>query len=508
MAASSKITADFTSDTSGMQKGIARITGMFNKLTKTSSKTQKSLSRMTSGINFLVFDRLAQYALAAGRAFKNMVSGSITAIDAVDKLAKSTGISTEGLQVFGLAAQKAGVDQVALSGAFGRMSKRLAEASQGFGEALPALERLGLSAQDLMKLSPEDQFLKIGEAIGGLATQGEQAAAAFKIFSDQGLRLVPLFADINAQTEAARAELEKFGGILSNQQIAGTVALKDNLTDVSQIFSNIINQVTANLAPAINAVVDLFKEFVSSAGGANIGKSISDGIFDGLIAAGSFVDQVVASFAGVADLFNITGSLWENIAFSFDTSFRFAQKVALLFQSVFYAFEAIGAGFMAGMLALLIKISEAIEYVTGIEMKGMEDAKSAQAGYSKAAIAAGKKAADAVSNALSSEVPAAAKAISGGYEEAARKLKNSRITIQQPETQKVELSTESKKALTAQNKISGLDARSSAGLNFLLQSGVAGKKPEEEIAKNTKRTNDLISRTNQLINTPLTVAIP
>ncbi|MGI9446982.1 MAG: hypothetical protein ACR2NI_04910, partial [Pirellulales bacterium] len=336
-----------------------------------------------------------------------------------------------------------------------------------------------------------EQFLKIGEAIGGLATQGEQAAAAFKIFSDQGLRLVPLFADINAQTEAARAELEKFGGILSSQQIAGTVALKDNLTDVSQIFSNIINQVTANLAPAINAVVDSFKEFVSSVGGANIGKSISDGIFDGLIAAGSFVDQVVASFAGVAELFGMTGTLWENIAFSFDTSFKFAYKVGLLFQSVFNAFEAIGAGFMAGLLGVLVKIAETIESLTGIELKGLDDAKSSQAAYSKAAVEAGEKAAAALSEAFSASTPVVKNAISGGYEEAARKLKNSRITIQQPETQKVELSDESKKSLS-QQKISGLDARSSAGLNFLLQSGVAGNTVEDkqlaqqkQIAKNT-----------------------
>ena len=492
MAASSKITAAFTATAQGMQKGIGKVVGSLNSVTKTSAKTQKALNRMTSGINFLVFDRLAQYALAAGRAFKNMVSGSINAIDAVDKLAKSTGISTEGLQVFGLAAQKAGVDQIALSGAFGRMSKRLAEASQGFGEALPALERLGLSAQDLMKLAPEEQFLKIGEAIGGLTTQGEQAAAAFKIFSDQGLRLVPLFADINAQTEAARAELEKFGGILSSQQIAGTVALKDNLTDVSQIFSNIINQVTANLAPAINAVVDSFKEFVGSAGGANIGKSISDGIFDGLIAAGSFVDQVVASFAGVAELFGITGTLWENIAFSFDTSFKFAYKVGLLFQSVFYTFEAIGAAFVSALLNAVLWLAKQIDKIPTVKIKDLDKLEATATAYTSAAVEAGNKAADAVSEAFSASSPVVKNAISGGYEEAARKLKNSRITIQQPETQKVELSAESKKALTAQNKISGLDARSQAGLNFLLQSGVAGNTVEDkqlaqqkQIAKNT-----------------------
>jgi hypothetical protein len=492
MAASSKITAAFTATAQGMQKGIGKVVSSLNSVTKTSNKTQKALSRMSSGINFLVFDRLAQYALAAGRAFKNMVSGSITAIDAVDKLSKSTGISTDGLQVFGLAAQKAGVDQIALAGAFGRMSKRLAEASQGFGEALPALERLGLSAQDLMKLSPEDQFLKIGEAIGGLATQGEQAAAAFKIFSDQGLRLVPLFADINAQTEAARAELEKFGGILSSQQIAGTVALKDNLTDVSQIFSNIVNQVTANLAPAISAVVDSFKEFVSSAGGANIGKSISDGIFDGLIAAGSFVDQVVASFAGVAELFNITGTLWENIAFSFDTSFRFAYKVGLLFKSVFYTFEAIGASFVSALLNAVLFLAKQIDKIPTVKIKDIDKLEAAATAYTGAAVEAGEKAAAAVSEAFSESSPVVKNAISGGYEEAARKLKNSRITIQQPETQKIDLSEESKKALSGQNKISGLDARSSAGLNFLLQSGVAGNTVEDkqlatqkQIAKNT-----------------------
>ena len=492
MAASSKITAAFTATAQGMQKGISKVVGSLNSVTKTSSKTQKALSRMSSGINFLVFDRLAQYALAAGRAFKNMVSGSINAIDAVDKLSQSTGISTDAIQVFGLAAQKAGVDQIALSGAFGRMSKRLAEASQGFGEAAPTLKRLGLSAQDLMKMAPEDQFLKIGAAIGELATQGEQAAAAFKIFSDQGLRLVPLFADINAQTEAARVELEKFGGILSSQQIAGTVALKDNLTDVSQIFSNIVNQVTANLAPAISAAAEAFKEFISSAGGANIGKGISDGIFDALESAAGFVDQVIAGFAGVAEVFGVTGTLWEAIAFSLDTAFKLAYKVGLLFQSVFYTFEAIGAGFMAGILGVIVKLSETIESLTGIEIKGSEDAKASQAAYSKAAVEAGKKVAEALSESLSSDIPAVAKAVSGGYQELIQKLRSSSIQIKQPETQKIDLSEESKKALKSQNKISGLDARSSAGLNFLLQSGVAGNTVEDkqlaaqkQIAKNT-----------------------
>ena len=494
MAASSKITAAFTATAQGMQKGIGKVVGSLNSVTKTSAKTQKALSRMTSGINFLVFDRLAQYALAAGRAFKNMVSGSINAIDAVDKLAKSTGISTEGLQVFGLAAQKAGVDQVALSGAFGRMSKRLAEASQGFGEALPALERLGLSAQDLMKLTPEDQFLKIGEAIGGLATQGEQAAAAFKIFSDQGLRLVPLFADINAQTEAARAELEKFGGILSSQQIAGTVALKDNLTDVSQIFSNIVNQVTANLAPAINAVVDSFKAFVSAAGGANIGKGISDAIIAAVDYALGLVDYIAPVFAGVFGMAEGVGGKWETVGWLLEKAFDLGSTVGNLWLAGFYEIQGIMNWVLEKLSGLLVNVTELVNKIPGINLDNVEEGlNTLSEGIEKEVLKSQEKAQAAWKAAFAEGSDDASKAVEGGLQQRFREMlaefQGLRPTQQKP--QPVELSDESKKTLS-QQKISGLDARSQAGLNFLLQSGVAGNTVEDkqlatqkQIAKNT-----------------------
>lgn len=494
MAASSKITAAFTATAQGMQKGIGRVVASLNSVTKTSAKTQKALSRMTSGINFLVFDRLAQYALAAGRAFKTMVSGSINAIDAVDKLAKSTGISTEGLQVFGLAAQKAGVDQVALSGAFGRMSKRLAEATQGFGEALPALERLGLSAQDLTKLTPEEQFLKIGEAIGGLATQGEQAAAAFKIFSDQGLRLVPLFADINAQTEAARAELERFGGILSSQQIAGTVALKDNLTDVSQIFSNIVNQVTANLAPAINAVVDSFKEFVSSAGGANIGKSISDSIIAAVDYALGLVDYIAPVFAGVFGMAGEVGGTWETVGWLLEKAFDLGSTVGNLWLAGFYEIQGIMNWVMEKLSGLLVNVTSLVNKIPGINLDNVEEGlKTFSDGMGQEVLKSQEKAQAAWKAAFAEGSDDASKAIEGGLQQRFRDMlsefQSLRPTQQQP--QPVELSDESKKALS-QQKISGLDARSQAGLNFLLQSGVTGNTVEDkqlatqkQIAKNT-----------------------
>jgi hypothetical protein len=63
------------------------------------------------------------------------------------------------------------------------------------------------------------------------------------------------------------------------------------------------------------------------------------------------------------------------------------------------------------------------------------------------------------------------------------------------------------KEAAKQNKISGLDARSQAGLNFLLESGVAGKKPEEETAKNTRPLPSILSELKAIPKT-LSVSIP
>ena len=80
----------------------------------------------------------------------------------------------------------------------------------------------------------------------------------------------------------------------------------------------------------------------------------------------------------------------------------------------------------------------------------------------------------------------------------------------QPETfQKIDLVSEAlTKEAAKESKISGLDARSSAGLNFLLQSGVAGKKPEEKTAKNTAEAVVLLRDVKRLIGTDITVSIP
>lgn len=505
-----------------MQKGIARITGMFNKLTKTSSKTQKALSRMTSGINFLVFDKVASYAARAGQTLRSMATTALKSVDAIGKLAKSTGISVEGLQAFSLAASDAGVDQVALSGAFGRMSKRLAEAAQGFGEALPALQRLGLSAADLIKLSPDEQFLKIGEAIGGLGTEGEKAAAAFKIFSDQGLRLVPLFDDIRKKTGAAQEELSQLGVLLSKREISNVESLNDSLSRVQKTLAGIVQKVVAELAPAVKLVADDWLGFVKGTDGALV-DGIVGAFQEAALTAADWYDTVSAGINSVVDFFknppDWVQGLSQFAGEAGNQTKELGQRTAGLAAEVggianaYQGLAARAAAFLGEEGAA--ERAKAFEEEARILFKAQQDLVDAANASAKGIKAETEERKKQMSTRQKLEEQFA-RANKAREEARAKALQNLVPTVELSKTggvianfQKLvadALSSGTKEA--AKNQLVGLDARSQAGLNFLLESGVAGKKPEEKTAKNTAEAVVLLRQIRDLDKVDLTVAIP
>jgi hypothetical protein len=185
-----------------------------------------------------------------------MFNASRETTDAIGKLSAATGTAHEPLQVFQRIAEENGISGDKLGEALKRMTKRLAEAKLGFGEALPALDRLGLNVEELASMSPEQAFVKIGAAIGQLPQKGDQAAAAFKIFSDQGLAMVPMFADLGANVKSTAKEMLELGQVLSGTQIKNVEVMNDRFLDVVRTVTKLRDQIVANIAPALTAMAD------------------------------------------------------------------------------------------------------------------------------------------------------------------------------------------------------------------------------------------------------------
>ena len=112
-------------------------------------------------------------ALAFGvNAIKNYTETG----DAIHKLSLRTGFGTESLSKLSFAAEQSGTDIGTIETAVRRMASVVFDANAGLAESERAFNALGLSAKSLEQLSPEEQFLKIANALANVENASTKAA--------------------------------------------------------------------------------------------------------------------------------------------------------------------------------------------------------------------------------------------------------------------------------------------------------------------------------------------
>ena len=314
-----------------MTASIAKFQASMDKVEEKLKNIEKSGKQTASGMKLLAKIEVGKLLVSGlTSVFGIMQSGVSTvtqfaseaaaAADAIGKLASSTGMAHEPLQVFQKIAQENGISGDKLGEALKRMTKRLAEAKMGFGEALPALELLGLNVEELAAMKPDQAFLKISAAIGQLPQKGDQAAAAFKIFSDQGLAMVPMFANLKASVKDTADEMLSLGQILSGTQIKNIEAMNDAFADVYKTAFSIGTQLLGNVAPVLKslakdatALVKAF-EYNGSTGGQALANYLTDAFFSGAEVLAGWADSLIVALFDLYDSFSSVFSQLKEVA--------------------------------------------------------------------------------------------------------------------------------------------------------------------------------------------------
>ena len=300
------------------------------------------------------FQLLTSAVRAVTTQITSAVSSVTQSLDAIDKLSIRTGVAREALQGYGVAAELAGVsvDQ------FGQTVQRLAVAigrATPTAELLGGLDQLGVSLDEIRRLSPEQQFALLAERISALPTAAQRAGAAFAVFGEQGVALAPLFEQAGDSLEGLRQRAERLGIIVSDDQIAAITEMNDTFTLVRRTVEGIIGQVTGNLAPVVTAISEEFLNFVESfqgvggEGGGGIANAITDVLLDGAEVLASVFDSFVSQFSSFEDGLESAGDVFQRVGDGF-------RVVAELLRTVFNTFQIAGNALALG----LGKIVEAI----------------------------------------------------------------------------------------------------------------------------------------------------
>jgi hypothetical protein len=156
-------------------------------------------------------------------------------------LSAKTGLSTNAIQKFGYAAGQSGASIDAVANAISMMSKNLVGGNTG---AVEALNRLGLSQKELLRLDPERAFTEIAEAIRQIKDPMVQADAAMRIFGKGGKEILAM---IKAGVDEAGERIERLGGIMDAVTIENLDRLGDTWGDVWTVMQAYVGKVIGDL---------------------------------------------------------------------------------------------------------------------------------------------------------------------------------------------------------------------------------------------------------------------
>ena len=283
-----------------------------NIVIKAVDKTKRSFRAVTMGLNAIkkVAFSMQTALIALGVAgFGFLIKKSLESTDALGKMADKIGIGTAELGGLRHAAELTGIASNTLDMGLQRMVRRISEAAAGSGEAKAALIELGLSADALNKLAPDQQFKAIADAMEGVTQQGEKVRLAMRLFDSEGVALVNTLKGGSAAIIEMEQEAERLGLRLSQRLVKGVEKANDALGTLGSYITNIFNRAVGELAPTIEAATVSIREWIEAtmqaAGGPKeFAKTVAVGF---LTAAKSVVTAMGSMLNGLVNFANTAG---------------------------------------------------------------------------------------------------------------------------------------------------------------------------------------------------------
>jgi nitrogen fixation protein FixH len=232
------------------------LTGRFvtdtDKASKQFSRKMKNMQRDAA----MMARRIGVAVAAAAASFVYFAIRTTKATDEMIKFGHRLGLTAEEMRRLQFVGDRTGTNITSLANAMQRLTRNLADARDGTGPAVDALEKLGLSARDLLDMSQEEAFFAIAKELKNVADRGTQTQAAFNLLGREGQSLLGMINRSGDQFAEMAAEFDKFNLSLSNLQAKNVENLADAMSDVSTVLGMVRQRFVAELSPAITSVLD------------------------------------------------------------------------------------------------------------------------------------------------------------------------------------------------------------------------------------------------------------
>jgi len=232
---------------------------------KVDTKQIGRLKRSLTGLRKTVLNlKTASVALGGAAGMGLIIRAGLKQIDVIGKMARLYRTSTEDIGAMTLAARVGGAELDTFLKAARNASRQMFDFSRGTGEAKDAMEEMGVTVEDIKPLM-NDQVALMGFLAGKVnevENSVDRLAIAQDIFGGRATVVLNVLENGTETVAAFRAEAALLGGALSQDAVQGVEAANDSFTRLGFLLEGMRNQTVAALAPAIQASVDTFKEWI------------------------------------------------------------------------------------------------------------------------------------------------------------------------------------------------------------------------------------------------------
>lgn len=226
-----------------------------------------------------IFQKLGVVAAlaAAAKAVSDFSSATVAAIketaaygDTIDKTSQKIGISAEAYQEWDAVLQHSGADIGTLVASMRVLSQEAEKGSDAFKE-------LGISEQEIAKLSQEELFSRVIEELQGMEEGTKRTYLAQQLLGRGSTEFGALLNTSAEETQKMKDRVHELNGVMSDESVKAAAAFQDQLQDMNTALSGLQRGITNEFLPSITAVMSGLTEIF--AGNYEQGKEeISKGI--------------------------------------------------------------------------------------------------------------------------------------------------------------------------------------------------------------------------------------
>lgn len=302
------LAAKLTLDSSEYDKGL---TGAEEKAGGFGSKVKKGLA-----VGGAAMAAVGTAAVAAGTAVVKATGDVAEYGDNIDKMSQKMGISIEKYQEWDAVLKHSGSSMETMKASM----KTLATAVEKGNDAF---EKIGLTQEDLAKMSQEEIFEATIAGLQNVENETERTYLAGQLLGRGATELGALLNTSAEDTQAMRDRVRELGGVMSEDAVKAAAKYQDTLQDLQTGFEGLKRNLISNFLPGITTVMEGLTAL--STGDYDLGvEKIGEGI-------DNFIDETTEKLPAFIDVgFRIIEKISESVTTNLPKLVEMGAKVIVM----------------------------------------------------------------------------------------------------------------------------------------------------------------------------------